>query len=116
MRVDGVVYWSDSMRVYVPTVGVVNGAEIPTSFALEQNYPNPFNPATTIKYALPARSRVTLAVFNTLGQQVATLVEGEMEGGHHEVTFDASSLASGVYLYRLTAGDYVQARRLVLLR
>jgi hypothetical protein len=89
---------------------------MPGRFVLEQNYPNPFNPSTTIRYALPARSRVTLSVFNTLGQQIATLVEGEMEVGHHEVTFDASSLASGVYLYRLTAGDYVQARRLVLLK
>jgi hypothetical protein len=59
---------------------------------------------------------VTLAVFNTLGQQVATLAEGEREAGYHEVKFDASSLASGVYLYRLTAGDYVQARKLILLR
>jgi hypothetical protein len=59
---------------------------------------------------------VTLAVFNPLGQQVATLVEGEMEAGHHEVTFDASSLASGVYLYRLTAGEYAQTRALILLR
>ena len=89
---------------------------VPKEFVLAQNYPNPFNPTTTIRYALTEQSRVTLAVFNTLGQQVATLVEGEMEAGHHEVTFDASSLASGVYLYRLTAGEHVQARKLVLLR
>jgi hypothetical protein len=59
---------------------------------------------------------VTLAVLNPLGQRVATLVEGEREAGHHEVMFDASSLASGVYLYRLTAGEHVQARKLILLR
>jgi hypothetical protein len=99
---------------------VTSEKEIATTFPrtpfLTQNYPNPFNPSTTIRYALPERSHVTLAVFNTLGQQVATLAEGEREAGYHEVKFDASSLASGVYLYRLTAGDYVQARKLILLR
>ena len=89
---------------------------LPGDFTLSQNYPNPFNPSTTIRYALPARTRVTLTVFNTLGQQVATLAEGEMEAGHHDVTFDASKLASGLYLYRLRAGDYVQTRRLLLLK
>ena len=90
--------------------------DLPGEFSLSQNYPNPFNPSTTIRYALPARTRVTLTVFNTLGQQVATLVEGEMEAGHHEVKFDASNLASGPYLYRLCAGGYVQARKLLLLK
>ena len=90
--------------------------ELPTAFSLEQNYPNPFNPSTMIRFALPEQSSVTLTVFNTLGQQVATLVEGEMEAGYHNVDFDASHLASGVYLYRLSAGDYIQTRRLVVLR
>jgi hypothetical protein len=76
----------------------------------------PFNPSTTIRYGLPERSRVTLTVFNSLGQQVATLVEGEREAGHHDVTFDASHLASGVYLYRLVAGEFVQARKLLLMK
>jgi hypothetical protein len=89
---------------------------LPAAFALEQNYPNPFNPSTTIRYSLPERSYVTLTVFNALGQRVATLEEGEKEAGFQEVRFDASSLASGVYLYRLTAGEYVQARKLILLR
>ena len=89
---------------------------IPIVFTLAQNYPNPFNPSTTIRYALPERSHVTLTVFNTLGQQVVTLVGGEVEAGYHEVTFDASEFASGVYLYRLTTGDYVQTRKVVVLR
>ena len=103
----------------------------PSAFALEQNYPNPFNPSTTIRYALPARSQVTLTVFNMLGQRVAVLVRGEQESGHHEIQFDASGLASGVYLYQLRVrgsdsslprdsrgGDdeFVQTRRLVILR
>ena len=83
-------------------------ARVPETFELSQNYPNPFNPSTTIRYGLPSRSHVTLTVFNTLGQQVATLVQGEQEAGFHESVFDASGLASGVYLYRLTAGSYVE--------
>jgi hypothetical protein len=91
-------------------------AAMPSSFSLEQNYPNPFNPSTTIRFGLAGRARVTLSVFNMLGQRVATLVEGEREAGYHSVNFDASGLASGVYLYRLTAGEHVQARKLILLR
>ncbi len=100
-----------------PTTDVGDRSEgMPLEFVLHQNYPNPFNPSTTIGYGLPGRAHVVLAIYNTLGQPVATLVEGEMEAGYHEVYFNASKLASGVYLYRLTAGDYVQAHKLVLLR
>jgi len=87
----------------------------PDRAALEQNYPNPFNPLTTIRYGLPSRSHVTLTVFTTLGQQVATLVEGEREAGYHEARFDGSGFASRVYLYRLQAGEFVQTRKFVLL-
>jgi hypothetical protein len=95
---------------------MVNVCFSPVAISLSQNYPNPFNPSTTIRYGLPQRSHVTLTVFNTLGQQVATLVQGEQEGGYHEAVFDASGLASGVYLYRLQAGEFVQTRKLVLVR
>jgi hypothetical protein len=89
---------------------------LPRAFFLEQNYPNPFNPSTTIRYGLPNRSHVTLAVFNTLGQQVAQLVNGDIEAGYHEVKLDGSSLSSGVYFYRLRAGEVVETKRLMLLR
>ena len=89
---------------------------VPIDFNLVQNYPNPFNPSTIIRYGLPQRSQVLLTIFNTLGQQVATLFQGEQEAGYHEVGFDGSNLASGVYLYRLTAGSFVQTRKLLLLR
>ena len=121
----------DTYSVSGFTVGITD-AEVNVGVPqLLQNYPNPFNPSTTIRYGLPSRSRVTLQVFNMLGQQVATLVQGEQEGGYHEVTFDASRLASGVYLYRIQvrpldppigrdsrsgAGDFVQSRKILLLR
>jgi hypothetical protein len=89
---------------------------VPLSFSLEQNYPNPFNPNTTIKFELPQRSLVTLFVFNTLGQEVATLVNGEYEAGFHETTFDASGLSSGMYFYRLRAGDFVETKKLLVLK
>ena len=83
---------------------------------LAQNYPNPFNPTTTIRYALPQRSHVMLTVFNTLGQQVANLVDAVQEPGEHSVRFDGSGLASGVYYYRLRAGDCVRTMKLAVIR
>ena len=97
-------------------VSVGDTRDLPTTFSLSQNYPNPFNPSTTIRYGLPNRSHVTLTVFNTLGQQVAQLVNGDMEAGYHEVKFDGSKLASGVYLYRMQAGAYTSTRKLVLVK
>jgi len=89
---------------------------LPVGCILEQNYPNPFNPTTTIQYGLPDRFSVRLVVFNTLGQQVAFLVNESQEAGYHEVKCDASSLASGVYFYRLQAGSFVQTRKWLLMR
>jgi len=93
-----------------------DGGNAPTRFSLDQNYPNPFNPATTIRFVLPSRSLVTLTAFNALGQQVAQLVSGEVDTGYHDVTFDGKGLSGGVYFYRMQAGDFVQVRKLVMLR
>jgi hypothetical protein len=91
-------------------------ATVPSQWLLEPNYPNPFNPSTTIRYGVPERSPVSLAIFNTLGQRVTELVNGEVEAGYHEVKFDAAGLPSGVYLYRLQAGGYVEAKKLLMVR
>jgi hypothetical protein len=89
---------------------------VPGQAVLRQNYPNPFNPSTTIPYGLTERSHVSLAVYNTLGQQVALLLNGEAGAGYHDVQFDASSLPSGVYFYRLQAGSYTGTKRLLVVR
>ncbi|GJQ62397.1 MAG: hypothetical protein SCALA702_14500 [Melioribacteraceae bacterium] len=89
---------------------------IPAEFELSQNYPNPFNPATTIKFGIPEASRVTLRVFNAIGEQVATLVEKNMEAGYHTVQFNASQLTSGVYFYSITAGDHNAVKKMMILK
>jgi len=95
----------------------VEGIELlPRHIVLGQNYPNPFNPSTTIRYGLPTRSQVTLTVFNTVGQQVAQFQNGEQEAGYHEVKFEGRGLSSGVYFYRLRAGDFLETKRFLLLR
>jgi hypothetical protein len=88
----------------------------PTGFELNQNYPNPFNPVTVIGYQLPVSIEVTIKVFDLLGREVATLVDGRQSAGVHRAEFDASHLASGVYIYRITAGDFVQSRQMVVVK
>jgi hypothetical protein len=89
---------------------------IPADFALYQNYPNPFNPVTRIAFDLPEAGKVKLLVYDLLGRRVASLVDGHLGAGQHQVSLDASSLASGVYFYRIEAGSFVQSRKMVLLK
>ncbi len=93
-----------------------SGAASPRSFVLDQNYPNPFNPSTSIQYQIPSAARVTLVVYDMLGREVATLEDGTKQAGTYTVKFNASRLASGVYLYRLKAGNFSQAKKLLLVR
>jgi len=98
------------------------GRRIPTEYALHQNYPNPFNPTTVIQLDLPRQSVVTLKVYNLLGQEVATLIDGSsMSAGVKDLTFNAASIPSGVYLYRVTADGtngrtFVSVKKLILLK
>ena len=96
--------------------GIADRDIMPGTFSLGQNFPNPSNPSTTISYALPTRSYVTLSIFNTLGQKVVELVNGEKDPGFYNVTFEARGLASGVYLYRLQTRSFVQTRKLVVVK
>jgi len=89
---------------------------IPTEFTLEQNYPNPFNPTTTISYQIPADNLVTLKIYDILGTEIATLVNENKSAGKHEVKFDASNLPSGIYLYKISAGNFVQTKKMILMK
>lgn len=100
-------------------LAVANEGEVDVAnkFSLEQNYPNPFNPSTNISFSLPNAANVNLTVYNLLGQKVATLINGKtMTSGSHSVSFNASSLSSGVYLYRLEAGSFVSNKRMTLIK
>jgi hypothetical protein len=104
---------TDSIHI---VTGVEDELELPVHFILSQNYPNPFNPVTTIKYSIPDAGKVELSVYNSLGERVAELVNGFQNAGNYLVQFNASALASGVYFYRITSGDFIQTKKLMLLK
>jgi hypothetical protein len=91
-------------------------AGLPETYSLSQNYPNPFNPSTNIQYSIPKTGFVTLKIYNLLGQEVATLVEGNQTAGKYVATFDASKVSSGVYFYRLASGGFVDVKKMLLLK
>ena len=107
----------DAALGYETLTGVVGpNTSLPATPQLAQNYPNPFNPATVVGYQLPVASNVRLVVYDILGREVAVLVNEREGPGSYEARFDATGLASGVYLYRLTAGTFVQTRSMILVR
>jgi hypothetical protein len=113
--------WSSNVLIHrvidgVSTTAVGTTTEPVRTYALKQNYPNPFNPATVISYDLSAASHVTLKVFDLMGREVVTLVDGFQEPGSRSVTLDGNALATGVYYYRLQAGAYVETKKLLLTR
>lgn len=103
----------DPITVAMSTVA---GAGLPGTYALNQNYPNPFNPTTQIAFDLAKSSHVELTIYNVLGQEVTTLVNRDMEAGSHTIEWDASSVSSGVYFYRIQAGDFNQTKKMMLLK
>ena len=107
--------WRRPLSDMITSVDPVTG-NLPQVFLIHQNYPNPFNPSTTIKYELPKASEVKLSIYDMLGREVSVLVNERRNAGVHEVKFDGAGLSSGVYFYRLQAGNSVQAKKLVILK
>ena len=99
----------------VGSIGIQNNSgEI--GYKLEQNYPNPFNPKTVINYSLPKQETVSIKVYDVLGNEVVTLINGRQNAGDHSVEWDAQNFASGVYYYKLTAGSFEQTRKMILVK
>jgi hypothetical protein len=100
----------------IGTVAVKEISDPPHAYGLEQNFPNPFNPSTSIRFAIVHRQLTIVKVYDILGRDVTTLVNEVKEPGTYSVQLDASSLASGVYFYRLTAGQYVECRKMIVMK
>ncbi len=100
--------------------GVITEVEEPVSrsmdYKLSQNFPNPFNPSTTISFSIPERQRITLDIYNLLGEKVASVLNKEMDQGSYDIHFDASSLSSGIYFYTLRAGNFTSTKKMMLLK
>jgi hypothetical protein len=103
--------------VIIPPVEVKEKSnEIPTNFALYQNYPNPFNPSTTIEFDIPERTNVKLVVYDILGREVEILIDKELEPGKYKINFTATNLPTGVYFYRLQAGNFIEQKKMILIK
>ena len=105
---DGTFKYSETIEVLV--------SQIPNDFSLNQNYPNPFNPSTTISYDIPKTSFVKISVNDILGKEIKTLVNEQNNSGHYEIIFDAKELAAGIYYYTISAGEFKQSRKMILLK
>ncbi len=108
-------FWYQSVSL-ITSVEQIESDILPEEFRLEQNYPNPFNPTTTIRFALPQKSKVTLRLFDIIGREVVTLVDDELPTGEYKLVLEAGNLSSGVYFYRLETPDFVMTRKLTLLK
>jgi hypothetical protein len=89
---------------------------VPTQFELSQNYPNPFNPSTTIRFSLPQATQIKINLYNMIGEKIATIAEGLYETGNHKITFNASNLPSGAYIYRIESSEFVQVKKMILMK
>ncbi|MCK7518447.1 MAG: T9SS type A sorting domain-containing protein [Ignavibacteriales bacterium] len=104
--------WFDEIKIFNPNISIAaDNRMLPNSFELKQNYPNPFSPSTTIRFEVPRDAVVKLKVFNILGEEVATLLNEFRKADQYEVNFDAVKLASGVYIFQLTSGDFIAAKK-----
>jgi len=130
-----IIYNDDQDTIYIPPMNYVGNAPdmgayeygdpksveqeteiVPSQYSLHQNYPNPFNPSTTIKYDLPKASVVKIEVFNSIGQKIQTLLKKKISAGNHQVELNAQDLSSGVYFYRIDAGEFQDVKKMILLK
>jgi hypothetical protein len=112
---------SDPSIIVTVTLEIDNGLAVPMEFALQQNYPNPFNPSTQIQYSLPTDANVTIAIYDLVGRQVRTLVNQQVTAGYHSTLWNAtndmgSSVSAGVYIYTITANDFRDVKKMILLK
>ncbi len=108
-------FWHGIARI-TTSVEAADQSPLPVKYRLEQNYPNPFNPSTTIEFAVPLATQVTITLYDMLGRQVATLVDDEYQPGSYHITFEAGDLPSGVYVYRIQAGNFSAAKKFLLMK
>jgi hypothetical protein len=108
--------WRRPLSEIITSVDETTSNEIPSVYSLQQNYPNPFNPSTQIRFGIPEASNVKIEIFNVTGEAVAILVDGFRSEGFYEVNFNASNLPSGMYLYRISAGAFVQTKKMILMK
>ena len=111
--------WNHGTSIIIavnPVSGIIRTGETANSFSLAQNFPNPFNPVTKINYSIPKSSEVSLTVYDILGQKVASLVREKQDAGTYSVDFDASSLSSGIYYYKIEAGDFTSIKKMTLVK
>ena len=107
-------FWS---MYYQNIISKVEDDDIfPNQFMLEQNYPNPFNPSTIIKFGIPERANVVIKIYDILGSEVITLINQEMDIGWYEVQFNASNYSSGIYIYRMQAGNYISTKKMLMVK
>jgi hypothetical protein len=114
-NVTGYSDWSAS-SVVLNLTGVKEDGGIPTEFSISQNFPNPFNPTTKIEFALPKRALTKIVIYDLIGREIQTLVNRGLEAGYHEITIDATNLPSGVYFYRIQSGDFIQTKKMILMK
>jgi hypothetical protein len=105
-----------SNEAFLSSAGVKEEKKIPTEYSISQNYPNPFNPSTKIEFALPQRALTKIIVYDLLGREIQTLVNRELEIGYHEINFDPGNLQSGIYFYRIQSGDFIQTKKMILIK
>ena len=107
---------NESYTFSILLTDLVENDLIPQDYRLDQNYPNPFNPSTTIKFSLPKASHVDLSIYNLLGEKVIEVLNEFMNTGHHEKNINLQTLSSGIYVYKLNAGDFMQTKKMILMK